>query len=538
MPAAVLRAQRIWPCALTKLRARLPLSHLQEMLSRIEGTRSAGNGSYPHTEEPASFEMLREYPEPLESRSASNLSVARESERPGSAQQRRAERRNAGHSDARSKAKPVADAISAPNATMSRAEPLDVAIPSEAEARGTEPQPAMEQSKPQSKMSRFMQKATGSSRGEAKPVMAVTAHPAPRTPTSGRSQRERLERFIDIDVENITPARDQSLAGSFVPAKSCAPSLSRVAGGLAFCLGASRRFMRTAPIHAGIAVFGLTMAFYGRPFMGVYAATEAVRNLGFNAVLEEMDNVGKQWSASDEQLRAAGALSPDEIISRQTFALFAALRRPVRVQRFASCLITSWLGILVTMQWEWARSGAVGVGIGNFVSQPVVALLGAPVGSRAFEPEHRQWTPFAIETVMQAVWVGVAFGAPEVAASFYSAIAGGLLCARALLSLMLLAVASETDASCKPGGACAAMAQRVGSVDESLLDEAVGYLLAIAGLVFQLVTDPALVFPASLLLAPLLWVQYLMDWQRTWVDFSDGSYSGCGNGPLYNATDA
>jgi hypothetical protein len=340
--------------------------------------------------------------------------------------------------------------------------------------------------------------------------------------------------------------------------------MSLAIGSVGCCIGASRRFLRTAPIRLAYAVFGLSMAFYGGEFVQVFAATEAFRNLGFNQVRDEFETVATLWKrisldAGTELDRAgskggggtslagtefdgsgknASAASPSgsaaaapraedsdepstsvELLARRTHALFAAIENPVRVQRVGAALIAAWLGILATLRSQFARDAAIGVGIGNFLAQPLLTLAAPHLAARALAPEHWQWTPLLLETLVQVVGI-IITSASGSGGILYSAIAGGLVCARALLALGLLAVASDKDDSCKPGGMCARLARQIGSVDQTLVDDALGYALAIAGLIFQSVSGAQLTFPASLILAPLLWVQYLIDWQLTWVDLS------------------
>ncbi|KAG8469809.1 hypothetical protein KFE25_006264 [Diacronema lutheri] len=364
--------------------------------------------------------------------------------------------------------------------------------------------------------------------GPHSPLPAPTSH-GPATPhTPGSRSRMRLERFSDIETTGSDASFEHAPRGKH-SIGLCAPSCSLAIGATGWLCGASRRTMSAAAVHLAVAIFGLTMAFFGGGFGEVYAATEAFRNMGFNAIRDEVDEIARVWHWTEAGTRAAGACaggsadelgeSPSawELLRRRSFALFAAVHKPIRLQRVGCSVLSAWASILATMRYDWARNGAIGVGIGNFIAQPLVALVSAHLSHRIFELEHRQWAPLIVETLTQTVGLVVAFVEPAAAASLYSAIAGGLLCARAMLSLMLLAIASQADASCQPGGVWAAVAKRVGSVDDSFVDDTVGYALATAGLTFQLVDGTTLQFPESLLLAPLPLIEQILEWQRTWV---------------------
>jgi hypothetical protein len=350
--------------------------------------------------------------------------------------------------------------------------------------------------------------------------------------TVHRNQRERLERYVD-DTALPSPAEPRDSEGGRHSAAGLCGSI--LLGSLGWLVGATRRFFNTAPIHLGLSIFGATMAFYGGHYFTACAAAEAFRNLGGNAALDELRAILDLWDKlALEQTAAVAARqaarleagtfaampSSSTLLVQRTSALFSALNDPVRIQRIASWLFAGWLAIMATLWWDFARKLAIGVAIGNFIAPPLILLFGPRVASRLLSRPHRHWTQLGFETITQAVGIVVAFTAPDAVAQLYTAIAGGLLCARGVLSLAMLAVASEADPVCRSGGLCTRFTQSVGSLDDSLIDEAVGFTIAIAGLIFQMLDGTELPFPADLLLAPLLWCDFLIARHREWLDIA------------------
>lgn len=58
--------------------------------------------------------------------------------------------------------------------------------------------------------------------------------------------------------------------------------------------------------------------------------------------------------------------------------------------------------------------------------------------------------------------------------------------------------------------------------ETSYLDEAVGYTVAVAGVLWQLSTGFAPPFPINIVLLPLSIVEWLLRWQITWPSSSIG----------------
>lgn len=375
-----------------------------------------------------------------------------------------------------------------------------------------------------------------STQGAAAPAAATPARPkasgsvspavtsAPRS--ADRNQRERMERLAASSINKSgVPPRDKPSPA----VQSVWRYLGLVAGTLGCVFGALRRFYSTAPIKLIHAIFGACLAFFGGSFPASLAAVEAFRNMGLFKLREEADAIVAVWreagaaNAADNALDADAdgvpdvqQMAPSELLAHKVSMVFAAVKQPVRAQRAVGTLLSAWLAVLATIKFEFAASIAIGVGLANYVARPFVVLL-APQIAQALGSHHHQWIPVVIETVLHAIGITIALTLQTVVTAMYAAVAGGLLCSRSLFELALIAVASEANDACRPGGLFARVAGGINTLDDTLFDEAVGFAIAFAGFLFQLLNGFELPFPENLLLLPLLVIEWLIQWQLIWL---------------------
>jgi hypothetical protein len=205
------------------------------------------------------------------------------------------------------------------------------------------------------------------------------------------------------------------------------------------------------------------------------------------------------------------ALSPRALLAHKMALLFASVSEPARVQRAFGALLVAWFGALAVLQIQFARAVALAVGIARMATPPALWLLGVPL-ARLLGPKYAHWAPVCIETLLQGIATAIAWALERGIAAFYSAMHGGLLAARSLMEL-----AAEVGASERAPAAARALALRLGGPDGTMADEVFGYTLAFVGFVCQLATGFELAFPLSVLLLPLLLVEWGLTWQLTWL---------------------
>jgi hypothetical protein len=116
-------------------------------------------------------------------------------------------------------------------------------------------------------------------------------------------------------------------------------------------------------------------------------------------------------------------------------------------------------------------------------------------------PRLKHWCTPLIESTLVLVIVIVAWYAKSFVAAFYAALRGGRLFAQGFFGLIV-------DQAHRGVVICPGIVGKEFDPNESVLDEVVGYIIAVQGLMFQLTSGFSLHFPFNLLLLPLT----VVDW--------------------------
>lgn len=270
--------------------------------------------------------------------------------------------------------------------------------------------------------------------------------------------------------------------------------------------------------------YGIVLCFFGGPFAVSFAAIEAFNAMGYRRLVGELAVCARAWDdvnaadAADEVKDADGdgvadvdSLSPSALLARKTANLVASVQEPARVQRAFGALLAAWYGALAVLAIQFARAVALAVGLARMSTPPLLWLLGKPLG-RLLGPRYAQWGPTIVETILMGIATCLAWSLERGVSAYYSSMHGGLLAARSLMELLV-----EIGAHPKAPSALAAHLSRLSGPHGTAIDELLGYALAFAGFVTQLATGFVLVFPLNLLLFPLLFIEWGLTWQLTWL---------------------
>ncbi|KAG8461829.1 hypothetical protein KFE25_001447 [Diacronema lutheri] len=339
-----------------------------------------------------------------------------------------------------------------------------------------------------------------------------------------RTPQQRAEAYVLAVAEAAPVGARERLRGAAPCVATCWVGCVVACARVATSVGALHRALHSAPAKLVSVAYGALLCFFGGPFAVSFAAIEAFNAMGCARLVVEARVLQRAWAeaeaadAVDNALDADGdgaadvdALPPRELLARKAALLLAAVSEPRRVQQAAGALLSAWLGALAVLQLRFARAVALALGVARMATPPLLWLLGAPLG-RALGPRHAHWAPVLLETLAQAVATSLAWPLERGVSAWYSAMHGGLLAARSLMELCAQLGSSE-----RAPAPLRAAAARVGSPDGTRADEAVGYALFVGGFSCQLASGFELSFPLSVLLLPLLLIEWGLTWQLTWL---------------------
>lgn len=298
---------------------------------------------------------------------------------------------------------------------------------------------------------------------------------------------------------------------------------------------------RLIPISLVQLCFGLVLTFFGGSYITSLAALEAARRLGGQSALEDVRAILRQ-AASERSGRAqddaadrtrrrgpegelavisAVDLEEGDVRKRQAGGvgqrdatptaaadvspLAEAMRRvsdPDRLDSAMVNLVASLAAVLATLSFNLAQLAALGLGVAELLLFPATRLLTPLVAALLAPPRLKHWIRTVINAMITWLCIAAAWFAQPYLAPAYSALRGGRLAADALFALL--------PASC---GCMGHLPNAIGdddAVDDSFIDEWLAYAFAAVGLLVQLVMHPPILYPVSLVLAPLTALEWLL----------------------------
>jgi hypothetical protein len=169
----------------------------------------------------------------------------------------------------------------------------------------------------------------------------------------------------------------------------------------------------------------------------------------------------------------------------------------------AGAFYTTWLGVSSVLEREFAKTITLSMTLSGYM-QPIVRFILNPPIYFCVPPEYHQWVPILSGWVCKAAAMSVAWRIQRVLSASTSAIAGGLMFARATMRMLskrgirIFGVIREKER-------------------ETPIDEVFGYLVAGLGLYSQIGRgfDFKIPFPLCLVTWPFDWLEKWIQWQIT-----------------------
>jgi hypothetical protein len=254
-------------------------------------------------------------------------------------------------------------------------------------------------------------------------------------------------------------------------------------------------------------LIGLGMCFFGGTFTTSIAAVEAFMMTGGetarSAVLqihEEVCAVLALNTEDDEKdedgdgIADTQQLDGSALFRRKALLVAGAVKDPERLVAAVGGVYAGWIAVQATLRLRFAKTITLGVSLSNMFNRTMLRLV-APIVAPLMPMEVRHWVPTLLKILSKALAVAVVWRLQQVSSALQSAVRGGFLVTRGLLAWAnaqgLLSLSAE----------------------DSLLDEALGMIIAACGFATQWIWRFDLPFVLDVVMFPL----HLLEW---WLRFT------------------
>jgi len=323
--------------------------------------------------------------------------------------------------------------------------------------------------------------------------------------------------MADTDAETLRVTKIIEELGAKVPAKA-SPYVKMAAPHLAVAwvylmialpyivdgLTKAQELFAQLPEKIVYALLGFLVCFFGGTFPATIAAAEAWQLCGGTEALHCCKELYAEFqkvqaaNSTDDKKDADGDGTPDVLqmapkdllMHKAQIALKAV--NPETVSSGIVGLYTGWVGVLAILKIQFAKTVTLGEKIGEKIYEPASKL--EPMLTGMVPKEHAKWVPVMVRWSCKVFAISMAWWVSRVISAVHSAIRGGTLFGRYLVDYLHEKGYLKADSS------------------TSGLDEAIGWGVALAGLLFQFACRFGVPFPFNLFLWPLQLLEGFIVW--------------------------
>lgn len=277
------------------------------------------------------------------------------------------------------------------------------------------------------------------------------------------------------------------------------------------------KIYKLLPMNVIRVIFGVGLCFFGGVYFTGIAAVEAALNLGGADMWDHLSTCWKEGegiaeaSKKDDEVDADRNNIPDvqemgtnDLINHKAKVAMMAVKDPQRLQQAIFALANVYIAVIATLKFEFAKTTAIALGIGNMLSLPAARIVGPPL-CLALGKDLNHWAPTIIDTTIKVIAVWVATFIQACISAFYSGLRGGKMVAENIFNILAEYGWLEKFPDC--------MVSKPFDPDKSYLDEAIAYPLAAVGFYLQITSGFSLVFPFNLICLPLTIVEWFLRFQ-------------------------
>uniref|UniRef100_A0A7S3WUS9 Uncharacterized protein n=1 Tax=Strombidinopsis acuminata TaxID=141414 RepID=A0A7S3WUS9_9SPIT len=252
------------------------------------------------------------------------------------------------------------------------------------------------------------------------------------------------------------------------------------------------------------AILGFCVCFFGGIFPATIAAAEAWQLCGGCEAIEcckqlynefkkvqDANDADDKKDANKDGKPDVQQMAPKELIVHKAQVALKAVN-PDTVSDGIVGLYTGWVGVLAILKIKFAKTVTLGEKIGEQLYEPAKKF--EPMIEGMVPEEYRKWVPVAVRWTCKVSAITVAWWVSRVISAFHSAIRGGLLFGKYLVDYLHERGILKSDSSAQS------------------MDEAIGWGVALAGLLFQFATGFGVPFPFNLVLWPLQLLEAFIVW--------------------------
>jgi hypothetical protein len=251
---------------------------------------------------------------------------------------------------------------------------------------------------------------------------------------------------------------------------------------------------------------GLVMCFFGGSYMTLIAAVEAYRMVGYQSQLKFVQNLKDDFTkflaankeddkvdADHDGVADVLQISGQQLATRKTL-LFLKTVDPNKIGEAFSGLQSGLLAVVATLKMEFAKSITLGSAIADIVLKPANRYV-TPMLENILPADYKKWAKPSVVYSIKSIAISLAWFVQRVISAYHSAIRGGHMFAGNLFEYLDKQGIIHID------------------VNNSYLDEIIGYGMALLGLWFQLSSGFTLFFPLNVILFPFT----LLEWSFMWL---------------------
>jgi hypothetical protein len=265
-------------------------------------------------------------------------------------------------------------------------------------------------------------------------------------------------------------------------------------------------FYRVLPMDAIVAQIGFVYAFAGGYYPTLFAAIQAAQHCGYQSMILALqilaDEAVTAIHACDWSSMKSSERRKRDVLLEQTKVVLATID-PVRINDAVAALYTTWMSISIVLEREFARTIALSITIADSI-RPLVSFVVNKPFQLCIPVEYQKWIPILIGWICKAVAMSLAWRIQRVLTAYTSAIAGGLMCSRALFRILR-----------RRGIRLFGLIPK--DLDKSFLDEFLGFVIASFGLYSQIGRGFSfeIPFPLNLVTWPFDLMERWIQWQIT-----------------------
>jgi len=259
------------------------------------------------------------------------------------------------------------------------------------------------------------------------------------------------------------------------------------------------------PQYSVVMIYGLIVAFCGAHFAALVAVVEAFKQSGafkkIGACLVELYESFEKLHAenakdNDVDEDGDGVKDVDELSNGELFlrkcGLVMRTVDPNKVNKALSGLYSGFIAAVMVVQFEFAKTVTLGASLGDFMEKSLDILLD-PFLEMILPKEYMAWVDLLEKYICRSIGVFIAWTIQFYNSLLHCAVAGSLIFSRALVPFL-----NQRDII------------HIENVEDTYLDEIIGWTLAVFSIFVQYLFGFKLLFPFNVVLSPLLGVEWTL----------------------------